>query len=172
MVGQTPPPATGSNGSSVRVFELIFASVALFGAAFAVGRAAFERRLPYAPPGALPNPWSYRPPIKGYTLPGTPRSAGGWPTFEVKLQTGRGRGHHGYELLEMEQWPNSPPTWTTGASYTNKNEALYQAGLRLHAYARNNPRNTNVHRVLDEKGQCVYAIRADEGEPGYIELRC
>lgn len=171
MVGQTPPAS--SNGSSVRVFEMIFASVALFGAAFAVGRAAFERRLPYAPPGALPNPWTYRPPIKGYTLPGTPRPAGGWPTFEVKLQGGsRSRGRSGYELLEMEQWPGSPPTWTTGASFVNKNEALYQAGLRIQAYARDNPRNTNTLRVLDEKGHCVYAVRANEDEPGFIELRC
>jgi len=64
------------------------------------------------------------------------------------------------------------PTEKSVGTYRNKNEALYQAGLLLQAYARKNPRNTNVLRVLDEKGRCAYAILASEYEPGYDELEC
>jgi len=160
--------ADQSSNGTVRVLEIVFASAALFGAAFAVTRAALERRLPYTPPGAVPNPWTYRPPIKGYTAPGYAPRVGGWPKYEIKLK----EMPNGFDLVELEYTPGDRPVPRSVASYRNKNEALYQAGLKLHAYARNNPRNTNVHRVLDEKGRCAYAIRAFEGEPGYVELEC
>jgi len=109
--------------------------------------------------------------VKGYTAPSAAPKLGGWPKYEIKLQQQRG-GYGNVDLIAMEYVPGARPTMATVATYRNKNEALYQAGLLLQAYARKNPRNSNVLRVLDEKGHCAYAILASEHEPGYDELEC
>jgi hypothetical protein len=149
--------------------ELVLIGIALFGSAFAVARAAFERKLPYTAGAPVPNPWRYRPPVRGYTLPGGPQPwMGGSPKYEIKIQGRR----DDYEVVDLEQSPGDRPVMRVLGTFTNKNEALYKAGLFLQAYARNHPNNSNVLRILDDRGRCVYAIRAFQHDPGFVEVNC
>lgn len=175
------------NPNKIRILdEHGFCFYALVGSESGPLRTTCEDREEAMPNPRSGNPWTYRPPVRGITMPGSPVRAGGWPTYEIRIQkTKRADSYKEFELIEYETEPGERPVRVIDGhpfdpspngdipdSYSNSNKALVEAGRLLQAYAKKHPRNDNELRVLDVNGRCAYKIRATVNDPHFVELRC